>query len=33
MEVDVKCQKEDYFFKVELNADNNAILIGKNGKT
>lgn len=33
MEVDVKCQKEDYYFKVDLNAENNAILIGKNGQT
>lgn len=33
MEVDVKCEKVDYFFKVDLDADNNAILIGKNGQT
>lgn len=33
MNVEVKCEKEDYFFKVNLNADNNAILIGKNGQT
>lgn len=33
MEVEVKCEKEDYYFKTELNAENNAILIGKNGKT
>lgn len=33
MSVDVQCKKEDYFFKVELNAENNAILIGKNGQT
>lgn len=33
MEVNVTCAKEDYFFKVELEAENNAILIGKNGKT
>lgn len=33
MDVEVECKKEDYLFKVELNAENNAILIGKNGKT
>ena len=33
MDVEVTCAKEDYYFKVELNAENNAILIGKNGKT
>lgn len=33
MQVDVKCKKEDYFFKVELDAENNAILIGKKGQT
>lgn len=33
MSVNVQCEKEDYLFKVNLNADNNAILIGKNGQT
>lgn len=33
MNVEVQCEKVDYFFKVNLNADNNAILIGKNGQT
>ena len=33
MEVSVECTKEDYLFKIVLNADNNAILIGKNGQT
>lgn len=33
MQVEVNCEKEDYYFKVELNAENNAILIGKNGQT
>lgn len=33
MEVEVSCVKEDYYFKVDLNAENNAILIGKNGQT
>lgn len=33
MNVEVTCAKEDYYFKAELNAENNAILIGKNGKT
>ncbi len=33
MKVDVECHKEDYYFKVELNAENNAILIGRNGAT
>ena len=33
MNVEVTCAKEDYYFKTELNAENNAILIGKNGKT
>ena len=33
MNVEVTCTKEDYYFKAELNAENNAILIGKNGKT
>lgn len=33
MKVEVKCEKVDYFFKVNLDADNNAILIGKNGQT
>lgn len=33
MNVEVTCEKEDYYFKAELNAENNAILIGKNGKT
>ena len=33
MEVSVECSKDDYLFKINLNADNNAILIGKNGQT
>lgn len=33
MNVEVKCEKEDYLYKINLNADNNAILIGKNGQT
>lgn len=33
MSVDVQCEKVDYQFKINLNADNNAILIGKNGQT
>ncbi|WP_373128294.1 R3H domain-containing nucleic acid-binding protein [Dielma fastidiosa] len=33
MEVEVECVKDDYQYKVQLNAENNAILIGKNGQT
>lgn len=33
MEVAIDCFKEDYYFKIRLDADNNAILIGKNGQT
>lgn len=33
MEVSIDCFKEDYYFKISLNAENNAILIGKNGQT
>ena len=33
MNVEIDCYKEDYYFKICLDADNNAILIGKNGQT
>lgn len=33
MEAEVEVEEENDFFKVKLNADNNAILIGKNGQT
>lgn len=33
MEVEIRVDVTDNFYKVTLNADNNAILIGKNGQT